>query len=165
MTQHIKKNKKKNKTYKIVKPIEKTEKNNNEKIFGLIHANWCGHCQQLMPIWKELKTELLNNSNKNKIRIVEIESEDSDKDYKIDELNNKYILNGDKISIEGFPTIFKIYDGKLEYFSNNRDYETMKNWILQKPLVNRGGGGNKNKSRKNKKKCCNNSVLSFFGFA
>ena len=151
---------KKNKSYKLIKPVEKTE-NNNEKIFGLIHASWCGHCQQLMPVWKELKNDLLNNSNKNKIRIVEIESEDSDKDYKINELNQKYILNGDKIAIEGFPTIFKINGGKLEYFSNERDYETMKNWILQNPLVKQGG---KNKSKRNKKKCCNNPLFSFFGF-
>jgi len=101
----------------------KTKKNlhNGEGIVtvGLIYANWCGHCQALKPEWQKMKS----NMNKGSYQFHEIEDSDKMKDIKIHKLN-KRIRNG-KLSANGYPTIFKVKGGNLEYYQGERTSEQM----------------------------------------
>jgi thiol-disulfide isomerase/thioredoxin len=111
-------------------------------IVGKIYAEWCGHCQRLEPEWKQMKEKL--NENKN-IEFVEIEEQNLDK---LDELNekNKERFHGQKVTYEGFPTIFKIVDGNPTYYNGERDADKMYQWVITK-----GGRRRKTYKRKSRK--------------
>lgn len=98
-------------------------------IIGVIHANWCGHCQMLMPKWKIFKRELKNNK---RVVIMEIEDGDHDKDQRIQRLNIKINDKNVRLQASGFPTIFKIQNGHLEYYNGNREPLALKQWALEK---------------------------------
>ena len=77
----------------------------------LFHANWCGHCQVLMPIWKELKTKI----NTEEYNIIEIESQNP--------FTKKIKM------LRGYPSIFYINNNKditIEY----NDDRTLESLIL-----------------------------------
>ena len=86
----------------------------------LFHANWCGHCQVLMPIWKELKTKI----NTEEYNIIEMESE------------NLFIQ---KIKIfRGYPSIFYINNNKditIEY-NDDRTIESLLNFLEENKKLN-----------------------------
>ena len=43
---------------------------------------------------------------------------------------NKYVKNkGGEVKADGYPTLFKIVNGKVEYFNGMRNYENIKNWF------------------------------------
>jgi thiol-disulfide isomerase/thioredoxin len=116
------------KSYKKYKGGNKTRKNNvTPVIVGVIHANWCGHCQALMPKWKIFKNQIKNN---NKINVLEIEDSDHDKDKRIANLNLKINNKSVRLQASGFPTIFKIQNGNLEYYNGEREPESLKQWAL-----------------------------------
>ena len=87
---------------------------------GLIYASWCGHCQALKPEWKKMKKG-------KKCHFIEIEDSDRQKDLKIANINKRLI--GEKLSVSGFPTIFKIKGGKIEYYQGERSAGAMQTWI------------------------------------
>jgi len=93
-------------------------------IVGLIHAKWCGHCQQLMPKWNEMKDGINVNHE-----IMEIEFSDPEKDNKLMDLNRR--IQGDKeIYISGYPTVFRIDNkGELEYFEDEREVDTLRDFF------------------------------------
>lgn len=77
----------------------------------LFHANWCGHCQTLMPIWKKLKTKI----NTKEYNIIEIESE------------NLFIQ---KINIlRGYPTIYYISTNLTTEYTDDRNIESILNFL------------------------------------
>lgn len=136
-------------------------------VVGKIFAHWCGHCQTLLPEWKKLvhviKTKQKINSKSN-TKYVFIEIEQSQQDAKITRINNTYLKepHQSKLALQGgFPTLFKITDGKLEYYNGPRTYLEMLNWYtshtkshkevggeLQPPIAKYEGG----KSRRNREK-------------
>ena len=123
----------------------------SNQIFGLIHAKWCGHCQMLMPEWEKMRKMMGENHD-----IREIEDGDQDKDQKISEINTK--ITGDKkLSINGFPTIFKVENGELHMYPGERKAEKMKDWFLGSESKKQKGGktrrrkSNKRKTRRNHK--------------
>lgn len=89
---------------------------------ALIHANWCGHCKQLMPEWKKLE-----NMIGGKINIYKIEQ--SEMVEKMPELQ-AMIKGGTQIETGGFPTILKIINGRVSYYSGDREANAMKAWAL-----------------------------------
>jgi len=125
-------------------------------IFGLIHADWCGHCQALMPEWNKMKGGM---ETRDLEKMVEIEAgEDSAiKEEKMKKINDQ-IAGGDKLSENGYPTIFKVSDKKLHMYDGERSAEQMKQWLISS--VKMGGrksrkmGGRKSRKmggRKSKK--------------
>lgn len=105
------------------------KKKNGYTLVCKIYANWCGHCQDLHPVWAELKN--LMNPNKN---VTMIEIEESEMKEKMGKLRN--ICKKD-IDVRGFPTIVKICGkgGKnrkpiVEYYEGERSVDALRAWIM-----------------------------------
>lgn len=97
-------------------------------VFGIVHAKWCGHCKHLMDssspsdksIWQKTKDIVGKMAN-----VVEIE--ESEMAHKLQEFNQKHGVN---LSVNGFPTIFKIKNGQLHTdFSGERTPEKLADWV------------------------------------
>lgn len=121
------------KTVKTVNPLPEPE-----ETIVLIYANWCPHCQSMKPQWNELKNQLGST-----IETIEIEDSDFDKDIKLRNIENNK-LNGEKIEVYGYPTMFKIKNGRADYYGGNRTASEMYNWVKG----NISGGYSKSKIRK-----------------
>jgi thiol-disulfide isomerase/thioredoxin len=94
-----------------------------------IYANWCGHCQDLKPVWAELKNLMSPNKN-----VAMIEIEESEMQEKMGKLKN--ICKKD-INVNGFPTIVKICDKGnkhrkpiVEYYEGERSVNALRAWIM-----------------------------------
>ena len=98
-----------------------TYKKRHPFVVGKVYANWCGHCQSLKPEWSKMKGLL--KKRKHGIQYVEIE--DQDKDKKFTEVKRKY---GVDLTANGYPTLFKIEEGKLSYYDGQRTAEQMSDW-------------------------------------
>jgi len=96
------------------------------KTVCVIHAAWCGHCQELMDpagdgksIWKEAKT-LIGD----KCQVKEYE-ESTDKE-KIEALQKEK-----GVTVNGYPTIFKIdKNEKVTYFTGDRTADEIYNFAV-----------------------------------
>lgn len=103
-------------------------------LIGKIYADWCGHCRTLNKEWSKMKYNLeqKNGSHGYEIRYIEIEQ--SAEQSKVDEVNKKYLQNSaTKLALQGgYPTIFKIVNGNIEYYPENtpRQVEAMQKWFL-----------------------------------
>ena len=107
-------------------------------LIGLVYAEWCGHCIETLPKWNKMQ----QNIKKRLADMPELEIEfkkisggvpDSKQDEEVAEINNKYLggNSNEKLKVDGYPTIFRIYGGKLEYYnSNDRSAEAMEKWYL-----------------------------------
>jgi thiol-disulfide isomerase/thioredoxin len=104
-------------------------------IVALIHANWCGHCQHMMPEWDKLDKMIGGRVNIRKIEQSEI-------DKKMPELQS-HVKGGHQIQANGFPTVLKIANGRVSYYSGDREANAMKAWAL-----NVHGGRTKRVNRK-----------------
>jgi len=99
-------------------------------IIGLVYANWCGHCQVLKPEWKKMKNNLKSSKIKNNNQFVEIEDSDIQKNHKMNQINTR-LKKGEKLNVQGYPTIFKIKSGNLEYYKGGRTSDEMGNWAFK----------------------------------
>jgi thiol-disulfide isomerase/thioredoxin len=115
-------------------------------IVGKIYAEWCGACKALAPEWSKME----KHAEKHAIQIVNIESDDMDAELK--KLNETH---GTNVSLQGgFPTIFKIVHGKVEYYNGERSSAKMLEWAKAKnksPTKSKHmmGGKRNKKSRRN----------------
>lgn len=112
-------------------------------IVGLIYAEWCGHCNALKPDWKKLEGEMKNNPD---ISVIKIDEADPTKNDKMREINQELVA-------EGYPTIFKVNNGKVEYFQGDRTFDELNKW--SRNGVKTGGCGCGlfgKKSRKSKRR-------------
>jgi len=133
--------------------VAKTQKENDKESIKeskpvtivLIHAEWCGHCKNLMPHWKKIEDEYDNHPE---IEMVKIESKDDDKDVVINDLNGR-IVGEKKVEEEGYPTIYAIKGGALIKNENDRDYDSLKNWVGGLLSTSQTGGKRRNKKTRN----------------
>jgi hypothetical protein len=98
-------------------------------ILGKITLLGCVHCEDLKTPWDILKNEIKNENKK--IKIVEIDAENEEKE--ISEINKT--LNGDELKSEGYPTVFKIVNKKVYYYTGPRSsaehVKEMKKWLYE----------------------------------
>jgi len=137
------------KTQKKHSPENKKDNNKESKpvTIVLIHAEWCGHCKNLMPHWKKIEEEY---SNHPQIEMVKIESKDDNKDVVINDLNGR-IMGEDRIKEQGYPTIYAIRGGSLIENTKHRDYDSLKNWVGGLLTSSQKGGKRRNnKTRKHR---------------
>lgn len=164
----VKNNKTHNKTHN--KRHKKLNKNNNNKqqdnttkqvTVGLVHANWCGHCQHLMPEWNKMEHNIKNDQKLNKkCDIVKIESENIS-----NELPKYENMINEKIPIEGYPTIFLIKNRHIEKYGGERNAEAIGGWVAG--AVNGHVGGKPHEktrktTRKSSKKCKSCKSINLF---
>ena len=120
-----------------------TEKRKSSKpvTIGLVYAEWCGHCKSLKPIWKELKHAVSPSKNFN---IFELEDSDKNKEAKLKSVSKK--INGGSLQINGFPTLFTILNGKVEYYNGERTLDALLKWANR--TFSYGGKTRKNRSNR-----------------
>ena len=120
-----------------------TEKQKSSKpiTLGLVYAKWCGHCQSLKPEWKKLKETLSKNK---KFNIFELEDSDANKESKLKSVGKK--THGGSIQVNGFPTLFKILNGKVEYYNGERTLDALLKWANR--TFSYGGKTRKNRSNR-----------------
>jgi thiol-disulfide isomerase/thioredoxin len=110
---------------------------------GLVHANWCGHCQSLMPEWDKMEHNIKNNPKLDtKCNVVKIESQDIN-----NELPKYESMINEKIPVDGYPTIFLIKNNKMEKYDGERSSKAIGGWVAG--AINGHVGGKKHaKTRK-----------------
>ena len=97
----------------------------NSIVVGKIYADWCHYCQELIPVWKEMKKQL---SGKN---IIFKEIEQKLESQEINDINYTYLVgSNEKLVSKGYPTIFMIKNGKLNYFNGPRTAKTIADWTM-----------------------------------
>lgn len=89
----------------------------------LIHAEWCGHCRNLMPQWNEMSEKLHDQ-----ITIKKIES--SDLDHELNELDRDGIIdtNDMKQNVIGYPTIGSINNKTFTPYQGGRSTDELVAW-------------------------------------
>lgn len=117
---------------------EKHHKPKPKIIIGKVYADWCGHCQSLKPEWKKMKNYIRAKKGKHGILFVEIEEKQMDR--KLKQLKADYGL---EVFANGYPTLFKFENGKVEYYNGNRQSHALSKWVL------RGGNGDPNQPQNN----------------
>ena len=84
----------------------------NKNDIMLFKMNNCGYCTQFMPVWQHLIKEFSNKYN--------FITYDSTKDInKVNEYN-----------VNGFPTLIKKNGNTLTQYDGDRDYESVKYFIM-----------------------------------
>jgi thiol-disulfide isomerase/thioredoxin len=101
-------------------------------IIGKIYADWCGHCRILKPEWNKMKYNIKNHKPHNMHQVRYIEIEQAQEQPKVDKVNKIYLSGSEKkLALQGgYPTIFKITQGMLEYYNGPRNAEMMQKWAL-----------------------------------
>ena len=104
-----------------------TAPTDSKPVILLVHAEWCGHCQALMPAWDEMEKQVhADNHLNDSIIIRKIES--SELPLAIDNINNDLNDNG-KVVVGGYPTMGEIYDKKFMPYGGDRDVDSLMNWV------------------------------------
>jgi thiol-disulfide isomerase/thioredoxin len=139
---------------KTIKKQHKKQHNTPRAVVGLVHANWCGHCQHLMPEWNKMENNIKNDPKLNtKCNIVKIESE-----HVNNELPKYENMINEKIPVEGYPTIFLIKNKRIEKYGGERSAEALRGWVAGAVNGHVGGKTRKQTRKSSKKNCksCNN---------
>lgn len=95
-------------------------------VIGRIHANWCGHCKDLIPEWAKMKKLL----GPKKYKFVSIEQ--SKEGPHLERLNKYLGIVEDEKKVkmkEGYPTIFKALNGRVEYYEGPRMADKLAQWV------------------------------------
>ena len=128
----LNKNKTKNQKRKIQNHIT-TKKNYKKKVlpivYGKIHMNGCGHCQNLIPEWDILNEKMKIHSD---VVCYDIEREEEGEKFPL--FNNNY-KPYENLQIQGgYPTIYKLHKrgGAIIYYNGPRDNQSLFYWLQGK---------------------------------
>jgi len=98
----------------------------NIVIVGKVYADWCGHCQALKPEWAKMKKHIHRKKGRRHVIYEEIEEKQIGK--KLNKLNQSQHVN---VEANGYPTLFRIENGKVDYYNGNRQSNAMADWYLR----------------------------------
>ena len=98
-------------------PSMSNNKSNN--IIIRFHSTECGHCIELNEIWPTIVKERSST-----FRFIDV-NEDSF-DNRLNELNKQYNVT---MVVDGFPTIYKIQNGKATYYKGDRNVKSFLKWM------------------------------------
>jgi thiol-disulfide isomerase/thioredoxin len=101
------------------KQKNRTYRNQSKVIIGKVYADWCGHCQHLVPEWNTMRKNV-----KGRVIVMDIRETVPAKKGGISLTNLK---------VEGFPTIFKTKNGgaTFEYYGGLRQSAELTEWALK----------------------------------
>ena len=115
-------------THKPTKPTKSTKSakptKSNKTVVGYIHADWCGHCTALKPVWAQMRKIIPQHL------VVYEEINSNYQDARIANLNKTHGVN--MVAPQGYPYIFKISDGKIHEYSGERSAPKMAEWFRGK---------------------------------
>jgi thiol-disulfide isomerase/thioredoxin len=97
--------------------------NNGKTCFLLLYADWCGHCQEFKPVWKNIHSEMKNELGGLNTIMAQIEEKELNK------INNKPKFMKD---ILGFPTIRIVDTNGFNDYEGERKKEPIKKRMRQK---------------------------------
>ena len=146
--------KSKSKTVHYYKPTHnksthnKSTHNNDKIVIGKIYANWCKHCINLNGEWEIMKQNIQNNYPD---KYIFSEIEQANQNTEIAEINKKFVYTKNKVNIQGgYPTIFKIQNGKVEYYNGAHLADNMESWFIidNKPNTKKNINGGTRRKRK-----------------
>jgi len=103
-------------------------------LIGKIYANWCPHCMTLKPEWSKMKKSIRNKLGKmNNIKVQFVEIEQGQEEDKVGRINRVYLRNSDKkLALQsGYPTLFRISGGQVDYFEGGRNAQEMEAFYLK----------------------------------
>ena len=141
-------------------------------LVGKIYADWCGHCRDLKPKWKQLKKFIASKMKSIPNLHIDFMKVNGDDKAKMDKLKAKY----PKLTVDGYPTIFKHNKEKneIEKYNGAHEIEDMMKWIMEEKshstndLPIKSGKSKKNRTRhrrnKTQKMFKRKSSKSFFRF-
>jgi thiol-disulfide isomerase/thioredoxin len=95
--------------------INNNTSNTAELLF--FYADWCPHCKAAKPIWNELKSEYEHNTV-NGYKIIFTDIDCTEETPEVEKLVDQY-------SVEGYPTIKLIKDGKVIEYDAKPSKETL----------------------------------------
>lgn len=130
-------------------------KSHSKQVIGKVYADWCGHCKTLIPEWKIMKA---NIQNKFPDKYIFSEIEDKHSANGVEKINKMFVIGTNpKLTVNGFPTVYKILNGRVEYYSGARQAPDMEKWFLNGGTVGTVGGkrSNRKQSRKQRRKQSN----------
>jgi len=120
-------------TYNYDSNLKKYKENKDKGSWlNLYHADWCGHCRNIMPTWDNY----VNNSKNNNTNINTVKIESSHLSTLGKEIN-------------GYPTITLSYNGDEIDYNGDRTLESLENFVNSK---GQSGGRRKKRSKKYMKK-------------
>lgn len=103
-------------------------------VLGKIYAEWCGHCKNLAPKWDIIEEELPKRfTAKSKPLVYKVEeSKMNDFETGLETLK-PYLANpSENVELQGgYPTIFKIVNGKLSYYDGPREVGPIITWAME----------------------------------
>jgi thiol-disulfide isomerase/thioredoxin len=120
-------------------------------LIGKIYANWCPHCMTLKPEWSKMKKSIRNKLGKmNNIKVQFVEIEQGQEEDKVGRINRVYLRNSDKkLAVQqGYPTIFRISGGQVDYFEGGRNAQEMEAFYLKENGKQFGGEGQQESGKK-----------------
>lgn len=92
-------------------------------VYGKIHMNGCGHCENLIPEWEIVNTKMQG--------IVCFDIERTEEENKLPHFNNTYKPVVPLTIQGGYPTIYKLHKhgGNIIYYNGQRDNQSILHWL------------------------------------
>ena len=94
-------------------------KSNGNNIIIRFHSTKCGHCIELNKIWPTIVKERSST-----FKFIDVN--ENNFDSRLDELNKQYNVT---MVVDGFPTIYKIKNGKATSFKGDRNVKSFVKWM------------------------------------
>jgi thiol-disulfide isomerase/thioredoxin len=112
---------------KVKELINDISEGSNKHVFIMVHAHWCGHCKEALPVWKTIKSSSPN---------VKL--------YAVEETAMKNVQDlAIKLKVEGYPEFKYIKNGKnMNSEPTKRDVQELAKWIQQADKMQQGGKRN-----------------------